>query len=149
MRPLTVSEPSHDLARLVEVLDPQGVEYLLAGGAAARAYGATRLTEDADCVVSRGRVNLERLASALRELNDRLRVADMNDVEARSFPVQLGAEMLASAEISTWMNDAGVFDVLPGLAGADLRQVPYEVEREGRRWTEPTWKPAREGRSSG
>jgi len=32
--------PPHDLARLIEILDRHGVEYLLVGGAAARAYGA-------------------------------------------------------------------------------------------------------------
>jgi hypothetical protein len=40
------SGPGHDLARLITSLDRHGVAYLLAGGAAARAYGATRLTED-------------------------------------------------------------------------------------------------------
>ena len=120
------SAPAHDLARLVQVLDRHRVRYLLAGGAAARAYGATRLTEDADCVVSRERANLERLAAALRELSARLRVSGMTDEEARSLPVQLDADMLASADISTWMTDAGGFDVLAGLARADGRLVPYE-----------------------
>jgi hypothetical protein len=40
--------PPHDLARLIEVLDQHGVEYLACGGAAAQAYGAKRPTEDAD-----------------------------------------------------------------------------------------------------
>jgi hypothetical protein len=56
--------PPHDLARLIEVLDRHGVDYLLAGGAAARVYGAERLTEDADCVVRRERTNLDHLAGA-------------------------------------------------------------------------------------
>lgn len=119
--------PPHDLARLIEVLTRHGVEYLLAGGAAARAYGAERLTEDADCVVGRERANLDRLAAALRELNARLRVIGMTDEEARRLPVQLDASMLAAADISTWMTDAGAFDVLPGLIGADGRLVPYEA----------------------
>jgi D-serine deaminase-like pyridoxal phosphate-dependent protein len=120
------SGPPHDLARLIEVLHRHGVNYLLAGGAAARAYGATRLTEDADCVVSRSRENLDHLAAAMRELNARLRVAGMTDEEATRLPVQLDGDMLVSAEISTWMTDAGGFDVLPGLVGADGRVVPYE-----------------------
>lgn len=120
------SGPPHDLARLIEVLDRHGVEYLLAGGAAARAYGAERLTEDADCVVRRERANLDRLANAMRELNARLRVSGMTDDDARQLPVQLDGNMLASADISTWMTDAGGFDVLPGLVGADGLLVPYE-----------------------
>jgi hypothetical protein len=47
-------------------------------------------------------------------------------------PVQLDGDMLASTEISTWMTDAGGFDVLPGLAGPNGQTVPYEdlVQRE-------------------
>jgi hypothetical protein len=120
------SGPGHDLARLITSLDRHGVAYLLAGGAAARAYGATRLTEDADCVVRRERDNLDRLASAMRELHARLRIAGMSDEESRQLPVQLDGAMLASAEMSTWMTDAGGFDVLPGLVDAEGRLVPYE-----------------------
>jgi len=69
------SGPPHDLARLIEVLDRHGVDYLLACGAAGRAYGAQRLTEDADCGVRRERTNLDRLATAMRELNAHLRVS--------------------------------------------------------------------------
>jgi hypothetical protein len=118
--------PPHDLARLIRALDRHNVDYLLAGGAAARAYGGSRLTNDADCVVRRDRANLERLAAALLELNARLRVSGMTDDEARQLPVHIDAHMLASAELSTWMTDAGPFDVLPGLADADGSVQPYE-----------------------
>jgi len=118
--------PPHDLARLIDALDRHGVDYLLAGGAAARAYGAKRLTEDADCVVRRERANLDRLAAAMRELNARLRIEGMSDEEARTLPVPLDAAMLAGADISTWMTDAGGFDVLPGLFAADGHLIPYE-----------------------
>jgi hypothetical protein len=82
--------------------------------------------------VSRSRENLDRLAAAMCELNARLRVAGMTDEEALRLPVQLEADMLVSAEISTWMTNAGGFDVLPGLVGGDRRVVPYEelVRRE-------------------
>jgi hypothetical protein len=126
MPALDSSGPPHDLARLIQVLDRHGVEYLLAGGAAARAYGAERLTEDADCVVRRERANLDRLAKALRELNARLRVGGMSDAEARLLPVQIDVHMLASTDISTWMTDAGGFDVLAGLVAADGHLLPYE-----------------------
>ncbi len=126
MRAPDSSGPPHDLARLVEVLDRHGVEYLLVGGAAAFAYGAKRLTEDADCVVRRKRANLDRLAGAMRELNARLRVAGMSDSEARLLPVQLDGATFDWAAISTWMTDAGGFDVLPGLVAADGHLVPYE-----------------------
>jgi hypothetical protein len=126
------SGPPHDLARLIGALDRHGVEYLLCGGAGAVAYGATRGTEDADCVVRREGENLDRLAAALRDLNARLRVSGMSDEESRRLPVQLDGHMLAAADISTWMTDAGAFDVLSGLRDSAGRIVPYGelVQRE-------------------
>jgi hypothetical protein len=96
------------------------------GGAAAYAYGAQRPTEDIDCVVRRDRENLDRLADALRELRARLRVAGMTDAEARLLPVQIDATTLDMAGMTTWMTDAGPFDVLAGLEAPDGRLVPYE-----------------------
>lgn len=55
----TPDGPPHDLARLIEVLNQHGVEYLVCGGAAAQAYGAERPTQDADCVVKQERANLD------------------------------------------------------------------------------------------
>jgi hypothetical protein len=121
-----IEGPLHDLPRLIEVLDRYKVEYLIVGGAAAYAYGAERPTEDADCVVRRERANLGRLADALRELNARLRVGGMTDAEARTLPVQIDSTTLDLAGMSTWMTDAGPFDVLAGLEAPDGRLVPYE-----------------------
>jgi hypothetical protein len=118
--------PPHDLPCLIEVLDRYEVEYLIVGGAAAYAYGAERPTEDADCVVRRERANLDRLAGALRELNARLRVGGMTDAEARTLPVQIDGTTLDMAGMSTWMTDAGPFDVLAGLEASDGRLVPFE-----------------------
>jgi hypothetical protein len=118
--------PAHDLVRLIEVLDCHGVEYLVCGGAAAQAYGVDRPTEDTDCVVRRERANLDRLAVALRELHGRLRVAGLNDDEARLLPVQLDGGTLADLSLTTWMTDAGPFDVLDGLEAEDGRVIPYE-----------------------
>lgn len=118
--------PSHNLPRLIEVLDRHEVEYLIVGGAAAVAYGAQRPTEDADCVVRRERANLARMADALRELNARLRVGGMTDEEARQLPVRLDATTLELAGMTTWMTDAGPFDILAGLEASDGRLKPYE-----------------------
>jgi hypothetical protein len=122
----TPDGPPHDLQRLIEVLDCHEVEYVVVGGAAAYAYGARRRTDDADCVVSRNRANLERLAAALRELHARLRVGGMSDAEARALPVQIDATSLDLAGMSTWMTDAGGFDILAGLEAADGHLVPYD-----------------------
>ncbi len=122
----SVEGPLHDLGRLIEVLNRHGVEYLMVGGVAAIGYGAQRATEDADCVVRRERANLDRLAVALQELHARLRVGGMTDAEAQMLPVQIDGTTLEMAEMSTWMTDAGPFDVLAGLEGPDGRLVPYE-----------------------
>jgi hypothetical protein len=120
------SGPPLDLNRLLEVLTRNEVEFVVVGGSAAGFLGASRLTEDADCVVRRERVNLERLASALRELHARLRVARMSDDEAKALPVQIDGTMLETAGNSTWTTDAGPFDVLADLKDLDGRSVPYE-----------------------
>jgi hypothetical protein len=99
---------------------------VVVGGPAAGFLGASRLTEDADCVVSRERANLERLASALRELHARLRVARMSDEEAKALPIKIDGVMLETMANSTWTTDAGPFDVLAYLKDSDGRSVPYE-----------------------
>ena len=118
--------PDHDLGRVVEALERHGVEYLLIGGVAAIGYGASRQTEDTDCVVRRTQANLERVAAALRELNARLRVAGMADEDAKALPVRIDPTTLDRAGMTTWMTDAGPFDVLAGLEASDGRLKPYE-----------------------
>jgi hypothetical protein len=118
--------PALDPLRLFQTLDRHGVDYLVVGGSAARAYGATRLTDDADCVVDRHDDNLERLAGALRELNARLRVYGMSDEEAKQLPVQLDSRGLRQMGLTTWMTDVGPVDFLDGLEDRDGRTVPYQ-----------------------
>jgi hypothetical protein len=50
----------------------------------------------------------------------------MTDAEARLLPVQIDGTALDMAGMSTWMTDAGPFDVLAGLEAPDGRLVPYE-----------------------
>jgi hypothetical protein len=123
---LPYSGPPLNLNRLLEVLVRNDVDFVVVGGSAAGFLGASRLTEDADCVVSRERANLERLASALRELHARLRVARMSDEEAKSLPVKVDGVMLETTGNSTWTTDAGPFDVLAELKDFEGQPVPYE-----------------------
>jgi len=112
--------------RLVEVFDRHGVEYLIVGGVAATAYGASRETRDFDCLVRRARENLDRLAAAMRELNARLRVEGLTDAEAAQLPMQIDAMALNAIEISTWRTDAGDLDVLVDIPGRDGLRRQYE-----------------------
>jgi hypothetical protein len=118
--------PSLDVARLLRVLDEYHVEYVLVGGVAAGAHGATRVTEDFDMVARRTAENLDRLAAAMRSLDARLRVAGLDDEEARQLPVQLDGRSLAQMELSTWRSDAGDFDVLVGVPDRSGRVIPYD-----------------------
>jgi hypothetical protein len=119
-------EPHFDVQRLIDSLDRHNVDYLVCGGSAAVAHGASRPTMDLDCVVRRADVNLARLAGVLEELNARLRVAGMSDDEARQLPVEVLAT-LRQLETSTWMTDAGPFDVLSGLRNTHGELLSYEA----------------------
>lgn len=109
------AQPTFDPDRILSALDRHEVEYVLVGGMAARAHGATRATADIDCVPNTDIDNLDRLANALVELGARLRVAGMSDEEARQLPVRLDAATLASFGSSTWMTNAGPLDLLVEL----------------------------------
>ena len=118
---LPYSGPPLDLNRLLEVLTRHDVDFVVVGGSAAGFLGASRLTEDADCVVRRERANLDNLASALRELNARLRVARISDAEAKALPIQVDGVMLETTVNSTWTTDAGPFDILAELKDLEGR----------------------------
>jgi hypothetical protein len=107
--------PDLDVDRVVEALDRHGVQYLLIGGVAARFHGSVRRTEDIDVLPRDDEDNLERLASALRDLGAFLRVGGMSDEEARALPVVLDAYGLRRMEVSTWRTSAGDLDVLRTL----------------------------------
>ena len=110
----------------MEVLAQNRVDFIVVGGSAAAFLGASRITEDADCVVNRERTNLENLASALRELHGRLRVAHMSDEESKALPIYIDATMLETLQTSTWMTDAGPFDVLADLKDFEGQSVAYD-----------------------
>jgi hypothetical protein len=125
-KPEDAGQPELDVPAVLSALQRHGVEYLLVGGLAAQVYGATRPTQDFDCLVRRGRDNLDRLSEAMRDLGARLRVDGLSDDEARALPVQVDGVTLASSELSTWRTDAGDFDVLTSLPGRDGRRLGYE-----------------------
>ena len=127
MSPSSVDpRPTLDVDRLIGTLARHGVDYLLVGGVATQLYGATRPTMDLDCLIRQTRENLTRLTAAMRELRARLRVEGMTDADAAALPMQLHAEAILRLEISTWRTDAGDFDVLIDLPGADGRRRRYE-----------------------
>jgi hypothetical protein len=62
-----------DFAKLLGALAGASVNFIIVGGAAATAHGATRLTQDVDIVYARDRENVKRLVQALAPHNPYLR----------------------------------------------------------------------------
>lgn len=101
-----------DPAEVLRVLERHGVRYVVIGALAAAASGAPVVTRDLDVTPARDPENLERLATALRELGARLRTSDAQGV---AFPIV--AEMLAGAETWTLTTSAGDLDIVFQPAG--------------------------------
>jgi len=112
--------PELDAVVIFETLDRHEVEYILVGGFAALAYGATRVTYDVDVVPQNSDGNLGRLASALKELNAGARVEGFNE----PVPRPIDAHVLRN-ELTTWRTDAGDLDVILWLPG-DGQTMPFE-----------------------
>ena len=100
---------------MLRAFDEFEVEYLVVCGVAALTYGASRPTEDLDCVIKRNDANLDKVALALKSINARLRVTGLTDEEARKLPLLIDRHTLKSMGLSTWMTDCGPIDLLAGL----------------------------------
>jgi len=87
------------------------VDYVVIGGIAATFQGSTTITRDFDVCYSRERANLERLASALRELDARLRGVDVD------VPFQLDAASLRNGLNFSFKTKHGDFDCLGDPGG--------------------------------
>jgi hypothetical protein len=125
-RPSALTGNGLDVTRLTETLDRHDVLYLLVGGLATMSYGAQRQTFDFDCLALRSLANLDRLASAMKELSARLRVEGLSDEESSALLVPLDGQWLASNEITTWRTDAGDFDVLCDMPDRAGNHLSYE-----------------------
>ena len=102
--------PPLRVADLLRYLAEHDVRYVIVGGLAATAHGASRVTFDIDVVPEWSNENLERLAAALRAAHAQLRVPG----QAELVPFALDARSLRGFEVSTWRTDAGDIDVIVG-----------------------------------
>lgn len=89
-------------------LQDHGVRFVLIGGFAGGVLGATTNTNDLDICYDRSPDNLERLASALRALHAKLRIARVDE----DLPFLLDAKTLAAGDSFTFQTDAGDLDIL-------------------------------------
>jgi hypothetical protein len=100
-----------DPFRAFRALDRHGVRFVVIGGLGGRLHGSPTVTNDVDVCYERSPENLERLASALRELRARLRGVD------EEVPFRLDAATLAAGDHFTFTTSAGALDVLGTPAG--------------------------------
>lgn len=114
-----MSEPvPYRPAELLGVLERHGVRYVIIGGLAAELRGSPYITRDVDVTPSHDGVNLGRLASALRELNTKIRLPDV----AAPVEVPLHEHSFDWGTAWTFVTDLGYLDIalLPdGTRGYD------------------------------
>lgn len=106
-----------------------GVDFVLVGGLAGMAHGSSYPSFDVDIAYARDRPNLERLASALRELDAKLRGAPPD------VPFQLDADTLQAGAHFTFSTPFGALDILDRPDGApqypQLKSAATLAEIEG------------------
>jgi hypothetical protein len=115
---------------MLEILERHGVQFVLIGGMAATLHGAAYVTVDLDITPSRDRANLERLSSALGELDARVRV-DGADPQ----PFDHSGESLSHAVVWNLATNAGDLDICIEPAGTggydDLRRDAITIALAG------------------
>jgi len=115
---------------LFRALARHEVEYVTIGGVAVQAHGAQRMTQDLDVVIATSRENIQRLASALSEVD--ARVLGSGGERSRSVP---SAALLASGDQWHLITAYGPLDVLtlPAHLGsfAEVRGRAHEVPLGG------------------
>ena len=101
------------VALICEALLEHDGEFVVIGGVAARLHGTGHATVDIDVCPAIGDSNLERLASALVELNARLRV----EGEPNGIPFDPHPDSLGRAATMTLITDHGPLDLCFAPAG--------------------------------
>ncbi len=116
---------------LFEVLDRHEVAYVLVGGMAATLHGSTVLTNDADIVPDPDPANLDRLATALVDLEAKIRSERSPDgIAFEPHPELLAA--VAMLNLTTRCGDLDLASIPVGTGGyADLVESAVVFEIDG------------------
>ncbi len=125
--------PPLDRSALLGALDRHAVRFVLVGGLAAQAYGATRVTKDVDICAEWSTGNLSRLADALTELQARLKIGE-GSIE--TLEVEIDARTIHKIEVGAWRTAAGDVDVLLGIPASSRWDLARYEQRS--RWTPHT-----------
>jgi len=117
-----------DPVSICRVLSERGVKFVVLGGFATVIHGSPVPTEDIDVIPSRDIENLERLASALQQMNAAIRTSD-GPVHTR-----IDAGFIASMpNMLNLVTDFGDMDLVFNPAG---RLVNYEQWNEGAKYAQ-------------
>ncbi len=103
---------------ILEVLERHKVLYVVIGGLAAELRGSPYVTRDVDVTPARTRKNFTKLAAALKELDAKLRIPDMEEPLA----IALDERMFGQGTTWTFVTKHGYLDIalLPdGTRGYD------------------------------
>lgn len=118
-----------DPETLIRVLEKHEVRYVLIGALAARLQGFPRVTADADITPARDGDNLERLASALRELEAKV----FTESVPEGLAFDCSAQALTRARMWNLVTSAGRLDLAFEPSGTDgyedlaRNAIAYEV----------------------
>ena len=120
-----------DPERILSTLVERDVQFVVIGAIAAIAQGGPLITQDLDITPAREPDNLERLATALKKLDARLRIP--NDPSGIEFPIE--PRFLGSVDSWTLKSPSGDIDLLfapSGTAGyEDLKRSAVSAELWG------------------
>lgn len=119
----------YDPLLALRTLQRHQVRYVVIGGYAAGILGAPIMTNDLDICYERSRENMDRLASALKELGAKLRVAQVDE----DLPFILDGRTLAAGDSFTFRTDVGDVDALGtpsgtgGFRDLDAKATTYDL----------------------
>ncbi|MBU6329287.1 MAG: hypothetical protein KGR18_04955 [Acidobacteria bacterium] len=119
----------YDPVRICEILNEEGVRYIVLGGFASVIHGSTLPTRDIDVLPERSGENLERLARALARMHAMIRTED------EPVPALLDAAFLDRSEFMlNLVGDHGEIDLvfrpagsLEGFGGWQEHMVEVEI----------------------
>jgi hypothetical protein len=104
--------PPLDRATILATFARHDVQYVLVGGLASQAHGATRVTKDLDACPAWTSDNLARVAAALTELQARMKIGEGS---VDTLEVNIDARTIHNTELGAWRTIAGDIDVLLGI----------------------------------
>lgn len=101
-----------DFAKLIKCLCEAKIDFIVVGGAAAIAHGASRMTQDLDIVYSRSEENLKKIVKALNPLSPYLRGIPAG------LPFQLDLSTMKAGLNFTLTTSIGELDLLGEIIGS-------------------------------